>query len=82
MKLEEAVRIARKQIMKDKNLTPEESEALAALMIHAMESKDKEIETWGCESDCYAVYQTMCLGEHGLNKNSKKTCPFYSPEDK
>jgi hypothetical protein len=82
MKLDDAIKIVRKQIMKNYDLTSTEIEALSSLTIHAMESKEKEIETWACECDCYAVYKSTCLGEHGINKYSKRTCPFYSPEDK
>ena len=52
-------------------------EAVKVLVAFAYEHDDEVPKRWNCDSDCKRIFEAFCLGECGVDKNSKNTCPYF-----
>lgn len=58
------------------------SEAVKVLIAFAAKHSDEVPNRWMCDEDCKRIFEDICLGEFGIDKNSKNMCPFFIDEGK
>jgi len=53
------------------------SEAVKVLIAFAAKHSDEVPDRWTCDEDCKRIFEDICPGEFGIDKNSKNMCPFF-----
>ena len=52
-------------------------EAVKLLVAFASKHADEVPKRWTCDEDCKRIFEDICPGEFGIDKNSKNKCPFF-----
>jgi hypothetical protein len=52
-------------------------EAVKVLVAFAAKHIDEIPNRWSCDEDCKRIFEDICPGEFGIDKNSKNMCPFF-----
>lgn len=63
--------------LKEANLSYEMKLNIKTLITLALQSGDKEIQSWKCNSDCIYIRDSKCKGGINTDINADVICPYF-----